>query len=450
MSGIAIIIPGADFSNRNLGKVTVLQDIPITGISINSQASYTGLSVQLSVAITPSNSNQTQCRWVIESGSEYASIDNSGKLTILEGANNTQVTVRAISIYNQDISSTATFTVTYKSVIDQLDALSSITYKAIELNAYELTVGYVPENTAYREVSWSIVSGSEYAELDGSILRVKDTATTLKPVTVRATSNYNPSLTSEITINVQWKEAPSWNLTKVFGAIDGVASGLYEQMAANKHSLLIEFTDDSYMDFDSSNQAIFTTGVIGANNPAMYKEYNLGMYSLFHHGVVLNTCSLYNSGWTPSESQTQLSKVLKAGRMIDATTKVNYIGGKSFLSTYGSVYVDDEDKGVSINSSLSGGACGYLTFGWAAKQAAASGLQTLEAIYSALGEGYLSAHYSTVKIKTFIIIPGTYGTAQEVISNRASAYVDIQFDADGNPYNAGSHGDLMTANYIDL
>lgn len=449
MSGIAIIIPGADFSNRNLGKVTVLQDIPITGISINSQASYTGLSVQLSVAITPSNSNQTQCRWVIESGSEYASIDNSGKLTILEGANNTQVTVRAISIYNQDISSTATFTVTYKSVIDQLDALSSITYKAIELNAYELTVGYVPENTAYREVSWSIVSGSEYAELDGSILRVKDTATTLKPVTVRATSNYNPSLTSEITINVQWKEAPSWNLTKVFGAIDGVASGLYEQMAANKHSLLIEFTDDSYMDYNSSNQAVFTTGVIGTNSPSMYKEYNLGMYSVFHHGVVLNTCSLYNSGWTPSKSQSEQSKVLKAGRLLDAS-KENIIGGRSFLSTYGGIYVDGEDKGVSVNSSLSGGACGYLTFGWAAKQAAASGLETLEAVYNALGEGYLSAHDSTVKIKTFIIIPGTYSTSQEVISNRASAYVDIQFDADGNPYNAGSHGDLMTANYIDL
>lgn len=449
MSGIAIIIPGADFSNRNLGKVTVLQDIPITGISINSQASYTGLSVQLSVAITPSNSNQTQCRWVIESGSEYASIDNSGKLTILEGANNTQVTVRAISIYNQDISSTATFTVTYKSVIDQLDALSSITYKAIELNAYELTVGYVPENTAYREVSWSIVSGSEYAELDGSILRVKDTATTLKPVTVRATSNYNPSLTSEITINVQWKEAPSWNLTKVFGAIDGVASGLYEQMAANKHSLLIEFTDDSYMDYNSSNQAVFTTGVIGTNSPSLYKEYNLGMYSVFHHGVVLNTCSLYNSGWTPSKSQSEQSKVLKAGRLLDAS-KENIIGGRSFLSTYGGIYVDGEDKGVSVNSSLSGGACGYLTFGWAAKQAAASGLETLEAVYNALGEGYLSAHDSTVKIKTFIIIPGTYSTSQEVISNRASAYVDIQFDADGNPYNAGSHGDLMTANYIDL
>ena len=35
MSGIAIVIPGADFSAKNLEKVTFLEDVAVTGITIN-------------------------------------------------------------------------------------------------------------------------------------------------------------------------------------------------------------------------------------------------------------------------------------------------------------------------------------------------------------------------------------------------------------------------------
>ena len=44
MSGIAIVIPGADFSAKNLEKVTFLEDVAVTGITINGAVSAEGMT----------------------------------------------------------------------------------------------------------------------------------------------------------------------------------------------------------------------------------------------------------------------------------------------------------------------------------------------------------------------------------------------------------------------
>lgn len=44
MSGIAIVIPGADFSAKNLGKVTFLEDVAVTGITINGALAAEGMT----------------------------------------------------------------------------------------------------------------------------------------------------------------------------------------------------------------------------------------------------------------------------------------------------------------------------------------------------------------------------------------------------------------------
>ena len=44
--GLAVIIQGADFSSENIGQVTFLKEVDVTGITINANSSYTGVSAQ--------------------------------------------------------------------------------------------------------------------------------------------------------------------------------------------------------------------------------------------------------------------------------------------------------------------------------------------------------------------------------------------------------------------
>ena len=123
--GLAVIIQGADFSSENIGQVTFLKEVDVTGITINANSSYTGVSAQLSATYEPFNTNQKGVTWAIISGGSYASIHaNTGLLTILEGANASQVTVKATSTFNPSITATKTIVVTYKETVDELTGIS--------------------------------------------------------------------------------------------------------------------------------------------------------------------------------------------------------------------------------------------------------------------------------------------------------------------------------------
>ena len=113
--GIAIIIPGANFSAKNLGKVIFLQDVDVTGIVINGSDSITGLSSIYTVGYIPVTTSQRGVNWSVTSGSEYASIDSTGLLTIKEGASASSVTIRAISTFNNTVIANKIISVTYNN-----------------------------------------------------------------------------------------------------------------------------------------------------------------------------------------------------------------------------------------------------------------------------------------------------------------------------------------------
>ena len=117
MSGKAILIPGCDFASANLGVVTEQSSVPVpvSSISIQQSGSYSGQAIQLSVAYQPSNTTQTGITWSITSGSEYATISNSGLLTIKTNANNSAVTVKATSTANSSVFASANLTITYEA-----------------------------------------------------------------------------------------------------------------------------------------------------------------------------------------------------------------------------------------------------------------------------------------------------------------------------------------------
>ena len=116
--GIALIVPDADFSGANLGKVTLQGYIPVGGLTIKGAATVTGsiAAATYRVSFSPLNTTERGVAWSVQSGSSYASIgSSSGVLTVLEGATAASVTIRATSTDNSSLYAEKTITVNYSA-----------------------------------------------------------------------------------------------------------------------------------------------------------------------------------------------------------------------------------------------------------------------------------------------------------------------------------------------
>ncbi len=110
--GKAIVIPDASFASFNLGTVTPLEDTTIKGLRIIAPETFTGYTLQLSLEYRPTMTTQKGVTWSIESGSEYATISQTGLLGIKPGSDGDTVTVKAVSNYNSTIYDTVDIDVT--------------------------------------------------------------------------------------------------------------------------------------------------------------------------------------------------------------------------------------------------------------------------------------------------------------------------------------------------
>lgn len=106
--GKAIVIPGVDFSQGNLGQVTILEPLQALSIVGSDEVIVTGA---YSVGYTPANTFERDVVWSIVSGSEYATIDQNGRVTALEGASADSVTIRVTSVAHPSIYAEKTIAV---------------------------------------------------------------------------------------------------------------------------------------------------------------------------------------------------------------------------------------------------------------------------------------------------------------------------------------------------
>lgn len=113
--GIAIIAKGADFGANNLGTVTPVTTVELSSLTIDGPSAVENLA-QFVAVYSPANTTQKGVTWSITSGSQYASIDSNGLLTVEEGADNDNVTIKIVSRVNPSISATKTVAVTFKTV----------------------------------------------------------------------------------------------------------------------------------------------------------------------------------------------------------------------------------------------------------------------------------------------------------------------------------------------
>lgn len=199
-NGIAVVIPSADFSALNIGKVTFVGDLKLTGIEVIAEDEYTHTQAQMSVRYIPSTTQQTGVTWKIVSGESYAKINpTTGLITIFESANMSVVVVEATSIYDANIKASKAIIVTYATEVDTLDNIDIIGDDNVTIEGYDYEIAYIPTNTAHKNVTWSIVEGGEYASInqDGRVTPIG-----VGSVVIKAVSDYNNNIfaTKKITV----------------------------------------------------------------------------------------------------------------------------------------------------------------------------------------------------------------------------------------------------------
>ena len=115
--GIAILLTDANFSDANLGQVTFSNPVAVEGISLDDNiSSFIGPSFKPVVDFTPVNTTERGVVWSIESGNSYATIDSvTGEVTVLSNANESVITIKAVSTSDNTLMATRNVTVTYNT-----------------------------------------------------------------------------------------------------------------------------------------------------------------------------------------------------------------------------------------------------------------------------------------------------------------------------------------------
>ena len=144
----------ANPNNTVIDKV----DIDITGLGILGPSTVNDVSntAQFQVTYSPSSTTQRSITWSVVSGSDYASIDEKGLLTVKGGANGSTVKIQATSKDNSSVYAEKSVTVTYKI------ASVSVTGVSLSKSVLSLAVGesetlvatVAPERATDRSVTW--------------------------------------------------------------------------------------------------------------------------------------------------------------------------------------------------------------------------------------------------------------------------------------------------------
>lgn len=148
--GIALILPECDFSDKSLGKVTIKGNVPLTGISIVGDNNVNGVEAQYTCMYNPTVTTERDIVWSVESGNQYAYINpTTGKLLVLEGASNANVTIKAVSALHPNIYATKNIVVTYNAMEPLIlrEGLALVSDGTAYLNAAEYFTGAKRWNT---------------------------------------------------------------------------------------------------------------------------------------------------------------------------------------------------------------------------------------------------------------------------------------------------------------
>ena len=113
--GVAIVVPGVDFRDNNLGQVTPSRTLALESLSIVGPDSVY-INAKYNARLVPTFTTQRSVTWSITSGNQYATIDSSGNVSVRPNVSGQSVTIRCTSALNPSIYAEKTIQVVSSSV----------------------------------------------------------------------------------------------------------------------------------------------------------------------------------------------------------------------------------------------------------------------------------------------------------------------------------------------
>ncbi|NJK85725.1 MAG: T9SS type A sorting domain-containing protein [Bacteroidales bacterium] len=195
------------FANETIGPLFadfIIQTIQSSGNIKISSIDITGDdnintdngSVQLAAQILPDNAANKSVTWEITSGKSFASVSSTGLVTALD---NGEVEVKVTA---QDGSgSFATHIITISNQIIPVESIQILGNNPIHsgIGNVQLSAQVIPSNATDKNISWTILSGSEIASVNQSGLF---TSTGEGKVTIKVSSHENLTISDTIQVIV--------------------------------------------------------------------------------------------------------------------------------------------------------------------------------------------------------------------------------------------------------
>jgi len=181
----------------------------VKSVATSAASNLTLNNIDLTKPITASES----VGWI--TGAEVSITGGSAQVILTLNSNSGSERSATVTVSAKDLlgkTKTCTFTVTQNAYQSSDVPCTSMTIGGDSTlnnsgNTNTYTVGYLPDRTTQTSCSWSIVSGSSYAEFESTgasaVLKAKSGASA-NTVVIRATNSYNSSVYAEKTITVTY------------------------------------------------------------------------------------------------------------------------------------------------------------------------------------------------------------------------------------------------------
>jgi len=191
------------------------ETVAVTSIEVSTEndvpaeITNNGGTLQLVTTITPTNATNQNVIWSIESGSEFAAVNQDGLVTALS---NGIAVIRATSQENEALFDEIEVTINYiiaaeSIVVSTLDELpAEIT---TEGGTLQLIATILPSNADNQEIIWSVSEGDEFASVDPNGLV---TAIANGTATIRATWADDDAVFGEIEVSINALSVQYMNL----------------------------------------------------------------------------------------------------------------------------------------------------------------------------------------------------------------------------------------------
>ena len=160
-----------------------------------------GRQYQYTVEYQPSDTDETEVLWEVVEGTLYASIDQTGLLTVNSNAYNSYIKIMCTSVDRSTVFTQKNIIVTYNIPVESISISGPDSIEGIKDNEFSASV--LPLNASNTTVQWSITSGTEYAIIneDTGEIAILQSANN-SSVTLRAASMLDPNIYTEKTITV--------------------------------------------------------------------------------------------------------------------------------------------------------------------------------------------------------------------------------------------------------